>query len=144
MIIKSATTADYDRLMHVWASAVKATHHFLAEEDFLYFKSIIAEQFFPQVQLYGIWDKDGVLQAFLGTADDMLEMLFVEADVHGQGYGKALLEFAIHTLGIRKVDVNEQNEGATAFYLSQGFAIQSRSEKDGMGKDYPILHLSLA
>ncbi|MCY1527926.1 putative N-acetyltransferase YjaB [compost metagenome] len=144
MIIKSATTADYDRLMDIWASAVLATHHFLAEEDFLYFKSIIAEQFFPQVQLSGLWDNDGVLQAFLGTAGDMMEMLFVAPEAQGKGYGKTLLQFAITTLHICRVDVNEQNEAATGFYLNQGFTIQSRSDKDSMGKDYPILHLSLA
>lgn len=143
MTIKPASREHYDQLMHIWSSAVLATHHFLAEEDFLHFKGIIAEQFFPQVQLFGLWDAEGVLQGFIGTAEDGLEMLFVAAGAHGKGYGKALLHFAINTLHIRKVDVNEQNAGAVGFYLSQGFSVQSRSERDGMGKDYPILHLGL-
>lgn len=143
MTIKPASAEHYGRLIDIWTSAVQATHHFLATEDFLYFQSIIAEQFFPQVQLFGLWDEAGVLQGFTGTAEDMLEMLFVAADAHGKGYGKTLLHFAINTLHIRRVDVNEQNETATGFYLSQGFSVQSRSEKDGMGKDYPILHLAL-
>ncbi|HCC93988.1 MAG TPA: GNAT family N-acetyltransferase, partial [Flavobacteriaceae bacterium] len=32
---------------------------------------------------------------------------------------------------------------AIDFYLSQGFKVISRSEKDSEGKAYPILHLSL-
>ncbi|RQO30358.1 GNAT family N-acetyltransferase [Taibaiella sp. KBW10] len=141
MNIAPASPNDYDTLMRIWASSVKASHHFLKEADFLWYQEIIADQFFPQVQLYLIKDAQEVPQGFLGTAGDMLEMLFIDAAARGKGYGKALLHFAIHTLAIKKVDVNEQNEEAVAFYLSQGFSVHARSAQDGMGKDYPILHL---
>ena len=39
--------------------------------------------------------------------------------------------------------MNEQNEQAVGFYLHQGFVIAGRSELDGTGKPYPILHLQL-
>lgn len=38
-------------------------------------------------------------------------------------------------------DVNEQNEQAIGFYIYKGFSVAGRSELDGTGKPYPILHL---
>ena len=43
--------------------------------------------------------------------------------------------------GITKVDVNEQNYQAVGFYEKLGFRKAGRSEKDGSGKDYPIIHM---
>ena len=42
-----------------------------------------------------------------------------------------------------RVDVNEQNEPAVKFYLLMGFAIEGRSDLDGTGKPFPLLHLRL-
>lgn len=141
--IKPAGPGDYDTLMRIWTSSVQATHHFLQEEDFLWYQANIADLFFPQVSLYGLWDEAGMLQGFLGVSQEMIEMLFIDADARGMGYGKDLLHYATETLALKKVDVNEQNEQAVDFYKSQGFKVYERSDKDGMGKDYPILHMQL-
>ncbi len=42
-----------------------------------------------------------------------------------------------------KVDVNEQNPQAVGFYEHMGFRLVSKSELDGEGKPYPILHMQL-
>lgn len=42
---------------------------------------------------------------------------------------------------MRCLDVNEQNEQAVGFYLHMGFEVAGRSELDGTGKPYPLLHL---
>lgn len=41
----------------------------------------------------------------------------------------------------KKVDVNEENPQALAFYLHMGFNIAGRSEVDGNGKPHPLLFL---
>jgi putative acetyltransferase len=46
-------------------------------------------------------------------------------------------------LEITKVDVNEQNIQAVGFYKHIGFHVLGRSESDGQGKEYPILHMGL-
>ena len=61
----------------------------------------------------------------------------------GQGIGKVLVEFSIAEFDIEKVDVNEDNEQALGFYTKMGFKVVERSEKDGLGKPYPILHMKL-
>lgn len=72
-----------------------------------------------------------------------LEMLFINAYFRGKRYGKILLNYAIERLGITTLDLSEQNEQALGFYEKAGFRIVGRSEKDAMGKDFPILHLKL-
>jgi len=68
-------------------------------------------------------------------------MLFISPDAQGHGIGSALCQYAIEYLGATKVDVNEQNPRAREFYEKMGFSFVNRSELDGQGKPYPILHL---
>ncbi|MBO6762442.1 MAG: GNAT family N-acetyltransferase, partial [Roseivirga sp.] len=95
------------------------------------------------VELRSLKNSDGKIVGFLGAAEGNLEMLFLHPDLRRKGLGKLLLNYAIEQLRIQKVDVNEQNPEATAFYLKQGFAVIGRSETDPQGKPYPILHLKL-
>ncbi|HEY1021166.1 MAG TPA: GNAT family N-acetyltransferase [Flavisolibacter sp.] len=68
-------------------------------------------------------------------------MLFIHPRSQGRGLGKALLQYAVFTLKIKAVDVNEQNDQAVDFYRKFGFTVTSRSETDGLGKPYPLLTL---
>lgn len=70
-------------------------------------------------------------------------MLFIDPYLRGQGIAKMLLQFAIDHLNVTNVDVNEQNIQAVGFYKHFGFKVISRSELDGTGKPYPILHMQL-
>ena len=60
-----------------------------------------------------------------------------------QGLGKQLLRYAMEHLNANELDVNEQNPQALGFYFKQGFEVIGRSEVDGMGQPYPLLHMRL-
>ncbi|MDR2009752.1 MAG: GNAT family N-acetyltransferase [Bacteroidales bacterium] len=139
--IEKADFKDYNDIIAVWESSVKATHDFLKSEDFDFYRKVIPG-FLSQVDLY-ILRSEGKISAFMGISGENLEMLFVSDESRGKGYGKYLLETAITKNKIKKVDVNEQNRQAIGFYEKFGFRVINRSEKDPMNKDYPILHLSL-
>lgn len=138
--IKVAVPNDYSQLMKIWETSVKSTHDFLAKSDFELLKTIIPRDFFPQVKLFSIFENDEI-KAFLGVSDDNLEMLFVNAASRGKGLGKFAVDYALNNLKIYKVDVNEQNLQAVGFYKKLGYHQIGRSEVDGMGKPYPLLHL---
>jgi putative acetyltransferase len=127
----------------VWEASVRATHHFLSEEDLIFFRNMIGEQYLHMVRLHCIRDAEGQILGFSGTSEDSLEMLFIDPAARGQGIGKLLLEHAIREQQISKVDVNEQNDQAIGFYERCGFRVIGRSELDGTGKPYPILHMKL-
>ena len=70
-------------------------------------------------------------------------MLFIDNNYRGIGIGKKLITYAIDNLQVTKVDVNEQNNQAVGFYKHIGFNTYKRSDLDGEGKEYPILHMRL-
>lgn len=135
-------SAEYPALVEIWRSAVRATHDFLEESDFERIENNLASTYFPAVTLI-VAERDGEPVGFAGVAEGNLEMLFVSAAARGGGIGSALLAEVIAKNGVTKVDVNEQNTGARGFYLSRGFQQVRRSELDGDGRPYPVLHLEL-
>ncbi|QXH58333.1 GNAT family N-acetyltransferase [Pseudomonas maumuensis] len=133
----------FDRLADLWEASVRATHDFLPEGYVERLRPLVREQYLGFVQLRAWRDGAGRIQGFAGVHEGKLEMLFVEPGCRGQGIGKALLAQTIDELGVREVDVNEQNPQAVGFYLKQGFVQVGRSEVDGQGDPYPLLHLKL-
>lgn len=141
--IESIAKQDYQEVVELWEASVRATHHFLKEEDIEYFKPLILNTYLDAVELRCIKNETGKLIGFLGVADQNLEMLFIHPDFRGIGIGKTLLKYSIDTMGVKKVDVNEQNGQALEFYQHCGFEVTKRSELDSSGKPYPILHMEL-
>lgn len=142
--IRPVTAADYPRLTTIWEASVRATHAFLGEADIAFFKPRIARDYLPAVQAVCVCDTDNHILGFAGAADGRLEMLFLDPGCRSQGLGRRLLEYAIARLDVRALDVNEQNPQAVGFYLHMGFEVTGRSERDGMGKPFPLLHMTWA
>lgn len=141
MEIVRCNEEDYETLAGIWERSVMATHNFLKNEDFTEIKAALIPDYFLNVDLYAIAD-NGVYGGFIGLSPGSIEILFIDSDCRGQGYGSALIEFAKQR-GATKVDVNEQNPSALDFYKAKGFRVIGRDETDDAGRQYPMLHLSL-
>lgn len=141
--IDTPSNLEHATLITIWESSIRATHHFVTEEDLQQLKQLIREKYLNLVDLFCLRDDSKSILGFIGVSGENLEMLFIDPDLRGRGIGKTLLFYAVGQLKIRKVDVNEQNTTALAFYVHFGFEIISRSELDGNGKPYPILHMQL-
>ncbi|WP_208643512.1 GNAT family N-acetyltransferase [Pedobacter miscanthi] len=140
--IEPAAKKDYQQLITVWESSVRATHHFLSESDIITYRALILNEYFDQVQLYCIKENQEIL-GFIGLNNESIQMLFIHADARGKGLGKMLIDFAKKEYGVNTVDVNEQNIQAVGFYEKLGFITVERSEIDAAGKPYPILSMEL-
>lgn len=141
--IEDITKSDYTEIVNVWEASVRATHHFLKEEDIQYFKPLILNTYLDAVELKCVKNDEKQIVGFLGVADQNLEMLFIHPDYRGKQIGKRLLTHSIDNMDVRKVDVNEQNDQAVGFYKRFGFETVGRSELDATGKPYPVLHMVL-
>ncbi|MEH3115411.1 GNAT family N-acetyltransferase [Pedobacter terrae] len=141
-IILAAGRKDYRKLITVWESSVRATHHFLSEKDIITYRTLILNEYFDQVQLYAITVAEKVM-GFIGINEESIQMLFIHPDARGKGLGKKLIDFAKQEHGTYMVDVNEQNEQAVGFYEKLGFVTFERSDVDGAGKPFPILSMTL-
>jgi len=135
---------EFPRVVAVWEASVRATHHFSTEADIQFFKPLVLGYLSQTPDLVGVRDGVGEVIGFIGVAGSSIEMLFIHPDWRGQGVGRRLISFAITTLGATLVDVNEQNPQATGFYLRMGFEVVGRSERDGTGKPFPLLHMRLS
>lgn len=141
MQIVRCSVKEYEQLSEIWERSVRATHDFLTEKDIYEIKAALTTDYFPNVDLYTLIDKD-VCIGFIGLSGSVIEMLFIDDTHRGCGYGSALIEFA-KSRGVTKVDVKEQNPSALRFYEAKGFIVTGRDETDDVGRPYPILHLSL-
>ena len=143
MKIEQAQPGDYQTLIAIWEASVRATHHFLPEEEIVALRPLILEHYFAAVTLTHARDEQGIA-GFCGVHDGNIEMLFVDPRARGHGVGSLLVADAISRQGATRVDVNEQNEQALGFYRRMGFVVTGRSPLDGQGKPYPLLHMVLA
>ncbi|MBI5519894.1 MAG: GNAT family N-acetyltransferase [Desulfovibrio sp.] len=141
--IRRVAPGEHAELLALWEASARATHHFLSEADIAELKPLILNEYFGLVELCCLRDGEGRILAFMGTAGERLEMLFVHPANFRQGLGARLLRHAVGCLGVREVDVNEQNPGALAFYERHGFVMTARSEVDGQGRPFPLLTLRL-
>ncbi len=134
---------DFPQVVDVWEASVRATHDFVAERDLQVFRPMVAAALPAIEQLACLRDQTGWLMGFIAVVEGKVEMLFLHPNSRGQGGGKRLLEYALHEFGAVELDVNEQNPQALGFYQRMGFEVVGRSELDGTGKPYPILHMRL-
>ncbi len=135
---------DFPRVVEVWEASVRATHYFVREADIQFFKPLVRNAFPHMPSLACVRDGSHQVAGFIAVADSNVEMLFIHPSARGQGAGSRLLTYAVTTLGAMILDVNEQNEQAVGFYRHMGFEVVGRSERDGTGKPYPLLHLRRA
>lgn len=142
MEIKQVTKEHYQELINVWERSVRATHHFLPEENIAELKPLILQHYFDAVELRCVI-QNSEIAGFIGVADSNIEMLFVDPTYFRQGVGSRLIAYAMTQLKASKVDVNEQNPKAIAFYEKVGFKKVGRSDLDGQGNPFPLIHMQL-
>lgn len=143
MKVDKVSVGEFARLIFVWEASVRATHHFLKEEDIQYFKPLILDEYLPQLEVRCIRNDQREPIGFIGVNEAKIEMLFVHPEAFGKGIGKLLLKYAVEHMHAVWVDVNEDNQQAVGFYEHVGFKIVSRSEVDSLGKPFPVLHMGL-
>lgn len=134
----------HDKLVDIWHRAVCQTHTFLAEDDIQFYHHMVQNGALKEVELWVELHEDQEPLGFIGLDGTRIEMLFVDPKYHGQGIGSHLVKHAGELKGNKlQVDVNEQNEQAYAFYKRYNCVLIGRSELDGSGKPFPLLHLEL-
>lgn len=135
---------DHDRLVDIWYKAVVHTHTFLTDKDIQFYHEMVKNGALKEVEIWVEINENAEPTGFIGLNETKIEMLFVDPEYHGKGIGSRLIHHAIKIKGRNlQVDVNEQNDGAYAFYKRLGFVQVGRSELDNSGQSFPLLHLEL-
>ncbi|CRM57533.1 putative N-acetyltransferase YjaB [Pseudomonas sp. 37 R 15] len=142
-VIHTPNNSDYPELARIWEASVRATHDFLPESYIVLLRDLVLTRYLDAVMLVCTKDSTQRITGFAGVAAGKVEMLFIDPLHRGQGLGRQLLRYAIDCMNADELDVNEQNPQALGFYLKQGFEVIGRTEHDGLGQPYPLLHMRL-
>lgn len=138
--IRASRPEEAGRAIEIWRGAVDATHSFLSSEDRQTIDELVCE-FLPQAPLWVAVNSQDQPMAFMLIDDGHMEALFVDPDCRGSGIGAALVRHGLSLHPALTTDVNEQNAQAVGFYEKMGFKRTGRSELDGQGRPYPLIHL---
>jgi putative acetyltransferase len=141
MVIREALPSDRDVLVDIWLRSVRATHTFLTEDDIQALLPLVRDAALVGLELWVLCSDDGAPLGFLGLSGAHVEALFLAPEHRRRGGGRMLLDHARRLKGPLTVDVNEQNPEAVRFYQAWGFEVAGRSEVDGQGRPFPLLHL---
>lgn len=140
-VVENRSGTLIQELTDVWEASVRATHHFLREEEIVRLRNFVPSALATVSHLVVATDAQKKVVAFMGIDGQKVEMLFVAPKVFGQGLGRRLVEYGFSALGVTAVDVNEENPRARGFYEHMGFHVVGRSERDAQGAPHPILHM---
>jgi putative acetyltransferase len=141
--IRQSRPADGERVVRIWCDAVDATHDFLAPEDRTAIEAEV-RGFLPSAPLWLAVDADDRAIGFMLLDGASMEALFIDPAHRGAGVGRALVAHALTLHPALTTEVNEQNGQAVGFYERLGFVPTGRSELDGQGRAYPLIHLRFA
>ncbi|MGA7436553.1 MAG: acetyltransferase [Luteibacter sp.] len=139
--IRPSTTDDREALLSLWLRSVRATHTFLSETDIVALIPAVRDGALVMLEVWVLADHDDRPLGFMGLDGAKLEALFIDPAHTGNGGGTKLVAHARQLKGALTVDVNEQNPDALAFYVAQGFRATGRSETDGEGRPFPLIHM---
>jgi putative acetyltransferase len=140
MQIRPAHLEDRDALLDIWLRSVRATHRFLNEADIQSLLISARDRWLVGLEVW-VLTEDGQLIGFMGMSEHKIEALFLGPEYLRRGGGRLLVEHAASRHPTLLVDVNEQNPAARCFYEALGFVIEGRSEVDGQGRPFPLLHM---
>ena len=128
--------------MEVWEASVRATHHFLTEQDIQSIKQQ-GEEILYAIDILVVAFEEDIPVGFMGIQERKIEALFLSPALIGKGWGRQLIDLAVRRYGAVYIDVNEQNTRAEAIYRHLGFETYRRDETDDQGNPFPILRMKL-
>ena len=81
-------------LLGIWEASVRASHHFLTEDDI---RSLCphAEEAIRQIETLWVVEYDDVHIGFVGIQSGKIEMLFLHPDYFRKGIGRMLIQKAV-------------------------------------------------
>lgn len=124
----------------IWEASVKATHHFLSEDD-IHKIGYQVKEYLEHASFVVMTDSSDLVLGFMGMTENKIDSLFVHPDYFGKGIGRSFIAHALSLNSQLLVDVNEDNGQAKIFYEKMGFKTFERSALDDEGRPFPILKM---
>jgi putative acetyltransferase len=140
-VIRPYDPEDRDALLEVWAESAAVAHPFWTAAMFQQERGDIAEKYLPVAETY-VFERNGAVVGFISLLGDEVGGIFVAPRCHGQGIGRALMDWAWDSREHLELDVFEANTIGRAFYAVYGFAVVGERVDEATGQRVLRLRLS--
>lgn len=131
-MIRAFRKTDTARLMQIWLAGNEEAHSFV---DPAYWRAnfpLVQEQL-SQAEVF-VCEAGGEIQGFLGLVGSYIAGFFVDGRFRSSGIGAQLLASAKQTHPALSLNVYQKNIRAVAFYLREGFSVQSEALDGATGE----------
>lgn len=127
---------DLNQVMTIWLTGNLQAHDFINQQ---YWKEQAdsVSQAISEAEVFVYTDQHDNILGFLGLIDTYIAGLFVDQNHRSKGIGHALMEEVKKYNEQLTVAVYQRNQGATDFYLREGFiTIDSRLDPTTQEKEW--------
>lgn len=132
VMIRTQRPQDIERIMEIWLQGNLSAHSQI-ERDYWENNLPFVKEAISKAQVY-VYEEQGAILGFIGLEGDDIAGLFVEQPFRSKGIGAKLLSYVKETHNALTLSVYCQNQRAVAFYLRQGFSIQSQRSEQSTGE----------
>ncbi len=119
-MIRKYETADTAALIEIWSAANKVGHPFLDDDFVTQVAQDMRDIYLPNAETW-VFEHDQKPAGFIALVGDEIGGLFLDPELHGKGFGKALVDHAVKLRGSLSVEVFEKNKIGRRFYGLFGF-----------------------
>ncbi|MFT5485703.1 MAG: putative acetyltransferase [Alphaproteobacteria bacterium] len=120
-MIRKFNDEDADAVVSTWRAASELAHPFLTREFLDREADAVRNVYLVYAETW-VTEVDGEVVGFIALVDDEIGGLFLHPRLHGQGFGKAMVDEAVAEKGPLRVEVFEKNEIGRRFYDTYGFS----------------------
>ena len=132
-MIRQYDSRDRDALLAVWAESAAVAYPFWTAAMFEQERKDIAEKYLPVAETY-VFESAGEVVGFISLLGNEVGGIFVTPRCHGQGIGRALMDWARGSRDHLQLDVFEANEIGRAFYAAYGFGVVGERLDEATGE----------
>jgi putative acetyltransferase len=139
-VIRPYDPQDRDALLTVWAESAAVAHPFWTPAMFEQERRDIVNKYLPVAETY-LFERAGAVVGFISLLGNEVGGIFVIPHYHGQGIGRALMDWARGSRNHLELEVFEANEIGRRFYAAYGFRVVGARMDEATGRQ--VLRLRL-
>jgi putative acetyltransferase len=132
-MIRPYTDQDTDAVVSIWRATSEVAHPFLSEA-FLAAETENVRNVYPKFAEIWVLENHGQPIGFMTMIDKEVGAIFLGLACHGQGFGRAMMDFAVSRKGAVSLNVFEANTIGRAFYDRYGFRQTGKYLHEGSGQ----------
>jgi putative acetyltransferase len=119
-MIRVYKDTDFEEVLDVWSKSTVVAHPFMDEAFIQKERANVRDLYIPNTKTWVFLGQDG-LDGFISMMGNEIGAIFVRPEKHGQGIGRALMDFVSQFHEVLEVEVFKDNKIGRAFYDKYGF-----------------------